>query len=97
VSLVTQHRWGADCFGWIDSPGSEGDEMGFREKPGDGPVLVTFKVSIGGQVHGHSGVKRGDIVEVPTRKEAERLYAAGLAQPADVKTRGKPYVPYPCR
>ncbi|OBH75930.1 hypothetical protein A5681_09840 [Mycobacterium scrofulaceum] len=94
---MTQHRWGTDSFGWIDAAGSEEGEydgVDFRAKPKDGPTQVRFKVGIAGQAYGRIDVHRGDVVEVPTLAEAQRLYAAGLAQPVEVRELGKPYIPH---
>jgi hypothetical protein len=54
----------------------------------DGPQQVRFKVSIPGLVYRVQGVERGQLVEVPTMAEAQRLYAAGLLQPAHMKEVG---------
>ncbi|WP_133259327.1 hypothetical protein [Mycobacterium colombiense] len=91
MSQLTQHRWAANGFGWIDAPGSTGDDDEMRMKPG--PVEVRMKVTIAGQVYGRNDVHRGDVIEVPTRDEAERLYQAGLAQPTNLKKLSNPYIP----
>ncbi len=57
----------------------------------DGPVQVRTKVTVAGAWHGKHDVKRGDILEVPTQREALRMYKNGTAQPASVRELGRPF------
>ena len=60
----------------------------------NGPQMVRFKVTMQGMVYGVQNVKAGDLVEIPTRTEALRLYAQGYAQDPDVEKLGRPYEPF---
>ena len=46
---------------------------------GDKPIYVTSRIKMGGLWYGKHGVDRGDFLEVPTRLDAKRLVAQGLA------------------
>jgi hypothetical protein len=41
-------------------------------------IKVTSRLDMGGQWYGRHDIKRGDVFEVPTKDEAERLRAQGL-------------------
>lgn len=41
-------------------------------------VRVTNRITMGGMWYGRHDIKRGDVFEVPTKYDAEKLYAQGL-------------------
>jgi hypothetical protein len=66
-----------------------------RGSNNNGPCNVRFKISVEGLTYNRpEGIHEGDVVEVPTRDEALRLYRAGYAQPEHETELGDPYVPY---
>ena len=55
-------------------------------------TAIRMKIDMAGLFHNRSGVKRGDVIQVPGA-DAARYLMHGYAQPADLKELGPPYVP----